>query len=86
MAQDLKVLGKEAKNAVQEAKTLKELDGVFRMYLGRKGELTRVLKSLSKLKKAQRMELGKAANELRDFLQAAFERKKCIHTLVCYFN
>lgn len=65
-----------AKKGLKSAQNLKELDAVFRAFLGRKGELTAVLRSLSKLSKKERTRVGKEANELRDALNAEFEKKK----------
>jgi len=78
MVKDLKALEIEAKKALNETKTLKELDGVFRVYLGKQGKLTVVLKSLAKLSFAQRKKTGKDANDLKDTLQELVlkQRKK----------
>jgi len=69
MAQSLKTLETRVQKDIKAAKTLKELDGVFRVYLGKKGELTLLLKSLTKLKVAQRKKQGKAANILKEKIQ-----------------
>ena len=53
MVLDVKTLEKEAKKDLQAVQNLKELDDVFRKYLGRKSELAQILESLSKLKKAE---------------------------------
>jgi len=69
MIKDVKILENKAKKGIQNAKTLKELDGVFRMYLGKKGDLTLLLKSLVKLNAPQRKKLGKGANMLKEKIQ-----------------
>ena len=69
MIQSLKALELKAKKDIKKVKTLKELDGVFRVYLGKKGGLTLLLKSLPKLKAAQRKKQGKAANVLKEKIQ-----------------
>ncbi|MEX0683556.1 MAG: phenylalanine--tRNA ligase subunit alpha [Dehalococcoidia bacterium] len=68
-----------------ESAALKDLDaasGVDSLeewrvaYLGRKGRLTGLLRSLSTLTLAQRKSLGKKANELKDRLEAAYEGRR----------
>ena len=70
---NLKALKKRAEKDIKGSKNLKELDGVFKKYLGRKGELSRILRSLSKMSKVKKARVGKEANELRDFLKSKFE-------------
>ena len=72
---DLKKLENKAKKDLKSAKNLKELDEAFKMSLGRSGELTEVLRSLSKLSKAQRVKTGKEANILRNVLKDEFEKR-----------
>jgi len=75
MAQSLKALEIKAKKDIKTAKTLKELDGVFRVYLGKKGELAQRLKSLPKLKAAQRKKQGTAANALKTKIQTLVQQR-----------
>lgn len=72
----LKALKNRVKKDVGYAQNLKELDAIFRSYLGKKGELTQVLRSLSKLGKAERLKIGKEANELRNFLKREFDKRQ----------
>lgn len=76
MAQSLKALEIKAKKDIKSVKTLKELDGVFRMYLGRQGELSLLLKSLPKLKKTERVRTGRAVNNLKDTLTRLLKAQK----------
>lgn len=76
MAQGLKVLEVRAKNDIAKTKTLKELDGVFRVYLGRKGEVAKALQALVKLEKAKRAKTGKALNALKTNLETIFQAQK----------
>jgi len=73
---DLKTLKNTAEIELKKVKTLKELDGVFRVYLGRKGELTKILRSLGNLPSQKRAALGKEANEVRHILQESFDTKQ----------
>ena len=69
---DIQTLKNKAEKEIAQAQNLSELDKVFRAYLGKKGELTQVLRSLSGLSETERKIQGKAANELRNFLQKSF--------------
>jgi phenylalanyl-tRNA synthetase alpha chain len=75
MAKDLNELENRAKKGIQHAKTLNELDRVFRLYLGRKGELNQALKSLLKMKATERKKQGKAANALKESIQMMIQEK-----------
>lgn len=72
---DLKLLKIKAKTDIRKAKNLKELDMVFNRYLGKKGELTLILRSLEKLAKLKRAKIGKEANILKDFLKIKFDER-----------
>ena len=71
----LKTLKNRAKKEIEKAKDLKRLNEIFNKYLGKKGELTKILRSLEKLPKTKRMKVGKTANELKNFLKTEFEKK-----------
>jgi len=72
---DLKLLKNQAKKEVERAGDLQRLNEVFKKYLGKQGELTFVLRSLSKLPKAKRTRVGKEANEIKNFLQIQFDKR-----------
>ncbi len=76
MENKLKTLKNKAEKEIKETDNLKDLDGIFRMYLGRKGELTTILRSIGKLPSQKRALLGKEANEVRHVLQEAFDIKQ----------
>lgn len=71
----LKTLRAEAEKAIKSAHDLKKLDEIFRKYLGKKGELTRILRSLKRLPKKKRTKVGKEANALKIFIAAAIDKK-----------
>lgn len=75
MKPDLKALKSRVQKDLKKAQNLKDLDSVFKKYLGRKGELSLVLRSLKKLPPKKRKEIGQKANALRDFLKREIERK-----------
>ncbi|MFH1462247.1 MAG: phenylalanine--tRNA ligase subunit alpha [bacterium] len=72
---DLKLLKKQAEKEINSAEDLKILDEVFKKYLGKQGELTQVLRSLEKLPKTKKVEIGKEANILKNFLRIKLDEK-----------
>ncbi|MBI2642461.1 MAG: phenylalanine--tRNA ligase subunit alpha [Candidatus Wildermuthbacteria bacterium] len=76
MPVSIKTLENKAKKALLAAKNTQELEAIFKQYLGSKGELTLVLRSLAKLPKTKRVSAGKAANAAKGILLAAFEAQK----------
>ncbi|MBA7653839.1 Phenylalanine--tRNA ligase alpha subunit [subsurface metagenome] len=71
----LKTLKIEAQKAIEKARDLKALNSAFKKYLGKKSELTRILRSLEKLPKAKRIKVGKEANTLKNSLRIQFDKK-----------
>src|SRR3989338_3968778 len=76
MALSVKMLENKAKKALLTASNSQELEAVFKQYLGSKGELTLVLRSLAKLPKTKRASAGKAANNAKGILLATFAAQK----------
>jgi len=62
--------------ALQAATDLAMLEDVRVRYLGRKGEITELLKSLGQLPPEERRQAGQAANELRDWATQAIDAAK----------
>ena len=75
MADALGTIRTSALDAIGAARSSAELEEVRVRYLGRKGELTRILRSLGELPEERRPEAGKAANELRRELQEAIDSR-----------
>jgi len=73
---NLKILKKEAKKEIEGAKNLKELDEIFRKYLGEKGELRQILHSLKDLPQLKRKETGKLANQIKKEIEEILKKKK----------
>ena len=65
----------DAEKKIKESKDLKELDSVFKEYLGKNGKLTQVLRSLKKLSVKERKKIGKKANELKELLKADLSKR-----------
>ena len=72
---DLKSLKNRAKKEIKIAKDLKVLDTIFKKYLGKKGNLSQVLRSLKNLPKEKRVKIGREANELKNFLKIKFAQR-----------
>jgi phenylalanyl-tRNA synthetase alpha chain len=72
----LHALLQSARSAVDTARDLAALDDVRVRYLGKKGELTALLKGLGALPAAERPAAGQAINEAKEALQAALEQRK----------
>jgi len=72
---DLKLLRNQAQKAIDLTKDLKELNDIFKRYLGKRGQLTQVLRSLEKLPETKRAKVGKEANELKSFLRIKCDQK-----------
>lgn len=73
MKEQLAKIRSEALAAFEGAKTSAELDALRIQYLGKKGELTAVLKQMGKLSAEERPAMGQLANEVRSALEAALE-------------
>jgi len=72
---DLKSLKKRAEKEIKEAKNLKELQGVFQQYLGKKGDITQILRALKNLPKAKRVKIGTEANQVKKFIEHKIKNK-----------
>lgn len=75
MREQLQVLEKQGLLAVETATDLEELNNLRVRYLGKKGELTAILRGMAKLTAAERPLLGQLANEVRDRLEQSLAVK-----------
>ena len=73
---NLKSLKNQAKIEIEKTKNLKELNEIFKKYLGKESQVTQILRSLEKLAKAERAKIGKEANEIKRFLEEKIKGKK----------
>ena len=73
MKAQLEAIRSAALEAIQSTQDAAELDAVRVQYLGKKGELTAVLKQMGKLSPEERPVMGQVANEVRAALEAAIE-------------
>ena len=75
MKEQLATIRSEALAAFAQAGSSAELDALRVKYLGKKGELTAVLKQMGKLSAEERPAMGQLANEVRAALEAEMEAK-----------
>jgi len=68
-------LKKEIENAIKLTKDLKELDLVFKKYVGKNGEITLGLRSLKDITKEERAKVGKELNLLKSFIEKEVKEK-----------
>lgn len=65
MKEKLLSIREEVLSQLSSAKDLKEIEDIRVKYLGKKGELTKLLREMGKLSKEERPVVGKLANEIR---------------------
>ncbi len=69
MKQQLESIQKQAMEKLAQASDLKELEELKVAYLGKKGELTQILKGMGTLSPQERPIIGQLANEIRGSLE-----------------
>ncbi|MEG2525657.1 MAG: phenylalanine--tRNA ligase subunit alpha, partial [Oscillospiraceae bacterium] len=62
-------------SAISSAENLDVLDGLRVKYLGKKGELTAILKQMGKLSAEERPVIGQLANEVREQLASSIDAR-----------
>ena len=75
MKEKLEQIRQEALAALESAGTAAELDALRVKYLGKKGELTAVLKQMGSLSAEERPVIGQLANQVRAALEQALEEQ-----------
>lgn len=76
MKEKLELLKKEALSALSQAIDSNRLEELRLQYMGKKGELTSILKNMGKLSAEERPVMGKIANEVREEIEKLIEEKK----------
>ncbi len=76
MKQQLETIRSEALAALSKAADTQELDALRVRYLGKKGELTAVLKQMGKLSPEERPVMGQVANNVRAAIEQTLEQAK----------
>ncbi|MEK7123389.1 MAG: phenylalanine--tRNA ligase subunit alpha, partial [Patescibacteria group bacterium] len=72
---DIEKIKKEAAAEIEKAADLKSLQELRWKYLGRSGAVSEILSGLKNLPAQDRAKAGKAANELKIYLEARFQEK-----------
>jgi len=75
MKEALKNIQKAAEKKIADAKISKELEELRVAYLGKKGELTSILKEMRSLSSEERPIIGQVANEVRDSIEKMLKEK-----------
>lgn len=75
MKQALEAIRESAKRELAEAKGQQMLENLRVKYLGKKGELTSILKQMGKLSAEERPVIGQVANEVRAFIEQDLEKR-----------
>lgn len=73
--EQLEAIRAEAEAALKSIETLEELDNVRVKFLGKKGDLTAVLKTMGSLAPEERPVVGQLANQIRSDIAAGVEAK-----------
>lgn len=73
LLQDLK---ESSLSAIRDADSIDVLEGLRVKYLGKKGELTAILKQMGTLSTEERPVMGQLANEVREALTSSIEEKR----------
>ena len=76
MKQQLEKIRQEALAALDAATDAQELEALRVKYLGKKGELTAVLKMMGKLSPEERPVMGQVANAVRAEIEEKLEQAK----------
>jgi phenylalanyl-tRNA synthetase alpha chain len=64
-------------NEIKKANNLETLENIYKKYLGRKGELTNILRSLKRLPEKERKQKGRTANQLKQEIGDILKQKRC---------
>lgn len=73
---DLQTLQQEADSAIALSATLEELEQLRVQYLGKKGQLSQILRAMGKLSPEERPRIGALANEVKEELQTQLDNQR----------
>ncbi|MSR85407.1 phenylalanine--tRNA ligase subunit alpha [Candidatus Uhrbacteria bacterium] len=76
LADQLQVLALTADQEIKKAKTLQEVEALEIRFLGRKGELTGLLKGLAEVEKSEKPRLGQLANDIKRTIEGHVEKAR----------
>lgn len=78
MKKELEAIREKAAAELDKAKDPKVLEELRIKYLGKKGELTSILKQMGKLSAEERPVIGQLANEVRSFIERDMEKRAAL--------
>lgn len=76
MKEKLKVIQESALEAISKTSDLEEIERIRVQFLGKKGELTQVLRGMGKLSQEERPIIGQVANEVREIIEKELDGTK----------
>ena len=76
MKEEIAKISENSKNEIANCIDLKQLSDLKVKYLGKKGELTIVLRGMGKLSPEERPVIGSLVNQVRDELEELFDKKE----------
>ena len=71
----LNIIKTDALEEIKKAENLKELNLIFKKYLGKRGKISLISHSLKELSTRKRKKVGKELNEVKKFLELKFNEK-----------
>ncbi len=76
MQEKLLALREVALAEIKEAQSIESVESLRVKYLGKKGDITAILKEMGKLSAEERPVVGKVANEVRENIELSINSKK----------
>ena len=76
MKEKLEQIREQAQQVIDTVKDLKGLEEIRVAYLGKKGEMTGVLRGMKELSAEERPVIGQVANEVRSQIEARLEERR----------
>ena len=76
MENQLKEIEKKTLGSIEKASSVQEIEDIRIGVLGRKGDLTKILRSLGELTPEERGKIGKLSNEVKRSIETALNEKK----------
>ncbi len=78
LKQEVESLGKEAAELIKNAESLEELGRIRVEFLGKKGKLKNILKTLGRLSPEERKEIGQIANRIKEEIENLLREREQI--------
>jgi phenylalanyl-tRNA synthetase, alpha subunit len=75
MKEKLELIKSQASSQLADVKTVADLENLRIKYLGKKGELTSVLRGMGGLSAEERPVIGQLANEVREYIETMIDEK-----------